>query len=98
MLIAGWGDRAKSLGDGFVHTCRNCNNLATWQIYETTHRVSLYFIPIAKWGYKYAYACPVCQRGIRLPSRKVAQLMLAEAFESPNAPSEELLARLESLM
>jgi len=97
MLIVGWGDKSSVLGQGFVQDCQNCNNSSRWPIVEMAHRIRLYFVPVAKWGRKYYYLCPVCKHGFELPSRELAQLILAAALENPTTPTEEVAEEITTL-
>lgn len=80
MFVAGYGRRAKALGHGPTLDCPNCHNRVETVIVETSRRVSLMFVPVAKWDSEFWLACPICERAGRLDGRAHAQLILAESL------------------
>lgn len=59
-LLFGGGIRFKDLGAGQEHTCPRCHNTATWSRLRRFHQLTLFFIPVARWGRQELEACPVC--------------------------------------
>ena len=94
MIIFGWGGRHKVLGEGFFIGCPNCGNATQWPVVETSKHVSLYFVPIAKWNKQYWMVCPVCSCGVELPSRELAQRVLAAALQDATEIPEHIRQRL----
>ena len=90
MIIFGWGRRHKVLGEGFFVHCPNCGNATQRMIVETSKRISLYFVPVAKWSKRYWMACSVCSGGIELPSKQFAQQVLAAALQDATEIPEHL--------
>ena len=81
MLVFGWGENLKELGQAETRECENCHNVETWVVVEKSKKASVYFVPVAKWSKEYFYICPVCHCGAKLQSREQAQDILLEAFE-----------------
>jgi transcription elongation factor Elf1 len=94
MIIFGWGNGAKRLGDGFLQTCENCHNTQQFVVAEMSRRASLYFITVAKWSKRYYYVCPVCAYGFEIPTRELAQRILAAAFRDPTTVPDRLAKKL----
>jgi len=89
-IVFGWGKGAKQLGEGFVHACGNCRNVRRFAVVETSRKVSLYFVPVAKWSREYFYVCPVCSSGFKIPNRELAQRILAGALGDPRSMPDDL--------
>lgn len=81
MIIFGWGGNCKVLGEVGLVECPNCHNTSPWKIVETSKRVTLYFVPVAKWQRRYFCICPVCDCGTELANREQAQDILLEALQ-----------------
>jgi len=98
MIFYGWGSDAKKLGEGFFQICGRCNNLSRFVVLETCKKVTLYFVPIAKWQRKYFYVCPICSNGFQIPDKELAQRILSGAFRNPEIPEPSLTQALEHAM
>lgn len=98
MIICGWGQGVKSLGDGFFQTCAHCNNTTRFVVAEKTQQASVFFVPVVKWWHEYFYVCPICTRGWKIPSRDLAQRILAGAIRDPMTPDDKLIAHLDQAM
>jgi hypothetical protein len=59
-LLFGGGVRLKTLGAGPERTCPRCHNTATWVRLRRFHELTLFFVPLARWGRSELEACPVC--------------------------------------
>jgi len=94
MIIFGWGGRHKVLGEGFFAGCHNCGNATQWLVVETSKHISLYFVTVAKWSRQYWMVCPVCSCGLQLPSRELAQQILAAALQDATEIPERIRRRL----
>lgn len=70
MFIAGWGKDNKKIAEAGIRRCDNCNNYTTWEIYKTSKKTTLYFIPIAKWKKKYFLVCTTCNASYELKKSK----------------------------
>jgi len=94
MIVFGWGDGAKQLGEGFYQVCDNCNNTNRFIVAEVSKKASVYFVPVAKWGRRYFYVCPVCNSGFRVPSKELACRIISAAFRDPANAPENLKRRI----
>jgi hypothetical protein len=81
MLIVGWGGDVKELGPGPLIYCQHCNNTRRWRVVQARKKVTLFFVPVAKWSAKYFMACPVCLHGVEFETREEAQKVLAKALQ-----------------
>lgn len=95
MSVFGWGSGSKQLGDGFIHTCSQCRNRRQASVVETSKKITLYWLPIAKWSKQYYYICPVCSHGFKIPTIELAQQILAAAFRDSRGPDAALAAALQ---
>ncbi len=66
-LIFGGGIRLRALGDGQARTCERCHNRATWARFKRYHELTLFFLPVARWGRSELEACPICGTQAELP-------------------------------
>jgi hypothetical protein len=96
MIVFGWGSRAKQLGTGFITTCENCHNTNPFTVVETAKKITVYWIPVAKWSKQYFYVCPVCSHGFLVPTKELAQRILSSAFRDPTDPDPKLLSDLRA--
>jgi hypothetical protein len=85
-VIVGWGKSGKVLGHGPVRTCERCHNQSTWIVVETSKKVSMYFVRVAKWKTEYWVACPVCKNTTALDSREHAQAVVAATAGGQGTP------------
>jgi len=93
-IVFGWGKGTKELGAGFFHACGTCRNVRRFVVAEVSRNASLYFITVAKWSYHYLYVCPICLRGFEIPTRELAQRILAAALRDPTTMPESLVAQI----
>jgi len=97
MIIIGWGKKSKKIADAGIMKCGNCNNYSAFEIRELSSKVSLYFIPIAKWKKKTYLVCALCDAGYEL-SEKNKEKILQETVKIPdNKTSIELYNKIDSL-
>lgn len=68
-LLFGGGIRFKELGAGRERTCPRCHNTATWPRLRRFHELTLFFIPIARWGRQELEVCPICGQQHELPEQ-----------------------------
>lgn len=98
MIVFGWGAGTKQLGTGFVTTCENCNNTNPFIVVESSRKITVYWIPVAKWSKQYFYVCPICSRGFAVPTKELALRILTAAFQNPLEPDPELVSKLPRVM
>lgn len=94
MIIYGWGEGVKALGEGFVQACGNCGRISRWVVADQSKRFSLYFVPIVKWNHHFLYVCPACTAGIEIPTRELALRIVAAAQRNPRGPDPALAEAL----
>jgi hypothetical protein len=98
MIVFGWGSGVKQLGTGFVTTCQNCNNTSRFIVVESSKKITVYWMPVAKWSKQYYYICTICSYGFIVPTRELAQRIVASAFRNPIAPDPKLTSDLQDAM
>jgi hypothetical protein len=81
MIIFGWGKNCKEIGKGLIRECPNCKNIRQWIIVQTSKKVTLYFVPVAKWNKEYFFICPVCNSGIQLNNLEEAHKIMEASLE-----------------
>ena len=91
MIVFGWGQGSKVLGEGFIQTCRQCRNTNRVLVVEESSNVNLYFVTVAKFAYQYFYVCPICSCGAQVTDRELCQRILAAALRNPHGPDPELV-------
>lgn len=95
-FIFGWGNSDKPLGAGCTLECPNCHNTRRWTVVERSKKVSLFFVPVAKWAATYWTVCPVCSWSVELPSQEQANRVLASTAERNDAVCSEIGRDLET--
>ena len=60
MLIAGWGKKGKEIAYFGIMKCGLCRNHSDHRLYEYSQRVTVYFVPVAKFNTKYYLVCDIC--------------------------------------
>lgn len=59
-FLFGYGPRRRDLGPDVERDCPNCHNRRTWQRYEETKWVTVFFLPVIPTGRRQFTVCPVC--------------------------------------
>ncbi len=74
VLIFGWGaGKAQDLGEVAPTTCPNCHNQVFLHHIKSDKKISLYFVPVVKYGSDEYLACPVCKSGVQIqPAQREA--------------------------
>ena len=80
VFIAGWGEKGSTLGNSKSLQCLHCNNVGPHNVVERSKRVSVFFVPVVKWQFKYYLICPICSRGFELEGKEAALTVIAESF------------------
>ena len=89
VLIAGWGDKGRVIGQTEIALCEHCNNSNPFNVVEQTKRVTAFFIPVIKWDYRYFVACPVCNYGLELRNKEAALELVANSLGTSRRVIEE---------
>lgn len=64
MIGAGSGHRKKAyLG---VRICPHCGKLSHFYLMEQAQQVSLFFVPVVRWGKHWGIACSLCKAGFEI--------------------------------
>lgn len=79
MIIAGWGKKAKKMAFVGINKCPRCKNYVAMELYELANRVSLYFIPVAKFNKKYYVVCSLCENGFEVDEKAKQDFLQASA-------------------
>lgn len=66
-FLFGGGIRFRDQGPGQQRTCPRCANTATWQRLRRFRELTLFFVPIARWGRRDVESCLVCNETRELP-------------------------------
>ena len=98
MIGAGSGHRKKAyLG---VRVCPQCGKLSHFYLVEQARQVSVFFVPVVRWGKHWGIACSRCKAGFEIAESekdfclKQAQWMPSE--KQMNEVIEYLGAQLQS--
>lgn len=59
-LLFGGGTRYRDHGPGHERHCDHCHNTTTWTRVRRVREITVFFIPIARWGRRDLEACPIC--------------------------------------
>lgn len=55
-----FGVKRQDLGLGDVRTCPHCGNLTQWAKVRQVKQLTLFFVPIARWGRRQLEVCGIC--------------------------------------
>jgi zinc-ribbon family len=65
-FLFGFGSTQKDLGPGEVRTCPNCGNTTPWRRVRTIKQLSVFFLPIARWGRRQLEVCGICGTAVEV--------------------------------
>ena len=80
VFLAGWGQNGRIMGNSLPILCTHCNNEKPHNVIEQNKKVTVFFVPVAKWEYKYYLLCPICSRGYDLKNKENALKIIADSF------------------
>ena len=60
LLFFGYGTKQKHLGAGRVRTCPRCHNTTQWNRMREFKQLSVFFVPVARWGRRQFEVCGIC--------------------------------------
>ena len=74
VVIFGWGaGKAQDLGEVAPTTCPNCHNQVFLHHIKSDKKLSLYFVPLVKYGSDEYLACLICKAGVQVqPAQREA--------------------------
>ncbi len=59
-FLFGFGTKQQDDGPGEVRTCSNCGNTSQWARVREFRQLSVFFVPIARWGRQHFELCTIC--------------------------------------
>jgi hypothetical protein len=59
-FLFGFGTKQRDLGPGETRTCPNCGNTRQWGRVRQSRQLTVFFVPVARWGRTDLEVCPVC--------------------------------------
>ena len=59
-FLFGFGTKEQHLGSGEVRTCPRCGNTTQWARIRQSKQVTVFFVPVARWGRRQHEVCGVC--------------------------------------
>ena len=65
-VVFGWGKKGKEVGYIGIHKCPNCKNYDHFSLYEYSNRITLYWVPVAKFNKKVYAVCSTCDAAFEL--------------------------------
>ena len=65
-FLFGFGTKQQLLGPGETRTCPRCANTTQWELVRQYKQLSVFFIPIARWGRRRFETCPVCGTSLEI--------------------------------
>jgi len=77
VIVFGWGKKAKRLANAGMSKCPNCHNWTAFGVFSRASAVSLYFVPVAKFGTKFYLVCSTCDAGFEINDAKKTELLRA---------------------
>ncbi len=66
LFIFGGGSKQRDLGPGQTRTCPRCHNTTVWSRVAESKQVSLFFIPVARWGRREFEVCGICGTAVEV--------------------------------
>ncbi|HLS77842.1 MAG TPA: zinc-ribbon domain-containing protein [Nocardia sp.] len=67
-FLFGFGRKREDLGPGATRTCPRCHNTTQWLRVREFSQVTVFFIPVARWGRKHLEVCGICGAAVELPA------------------------------
>jgi hypothetical protein len=92
-FIGGGGKATQLVGTGYTLECPVCHNTRPWTLIKTENRVSVFFIPVARWSARFYAVCPVCSTAAPLRSRDEARHVLDTVQHPDPALAAEIVSR-----
>jgi hypothetical protein len=59
-FLFGFGTKQQHLGPGEVHSCPRCGNTSPWARVRQFRQVTVFFVPVARWGRRQLEICGIC--------------------------------------
>ena len=65
-FLFGFGSKQQDLGPGAVRACPNCGNTSQWQRLRQFRQVTVFFVPVARWGRQQLEVCGICGTAVEV--------------------------------
>lgn len=65
-FLFGFGTRQRELGPGEVRTCPRCGNTTRWARVREVRQVTVFFVPVARWGRRDLEVCGICGTAVEV--------------------------------
>nr|WP_211660681.1 zinc-ribbon domain-containing protein [Modestobacter muralis] len=65
-FLFGFGTKQRDLGPGAVRTCPNCGNTSTWARVQESRQLTVFFVPVARWGRRQLEVCTICSTAVEV--------------------------------
>ena len=65
-FLFGLGAKQRDLGPGEVRTCPNCGNTSRWARVQESRQLTVFFVPVARWGRRYLEVCTICGTAVEV--------------------------------
>lgn len=91
------GGNSKRVGNAGIEKCLNCSNWTPMGIYETEKRVSIFFIPVAKFNKEHYIVCPICTAGFPVKEGKLNEILELSIGRPDDQMASEIWNKIDSL-
>lgn len=65
-FLFGFGTKQRDLGPGAVRTCPRCGNTTRWARVREVRQVTVFFVPVARWGRRDLEVCGICGTAVEV--------------------------------
>ena len=65
-FLFGFGTKQQDLGPAEVRTCPRCGNTTQWARVGQVKQLTVFFVPIARWGRHQLEVCGVCGTAVEV--------------------------------
>ena len=65
-FLFGLGTKQEHLGPGETRTCPNCGNTSQWTRVKQFRQLSVFFVPVARWGRRHFEVCGICGTSVEV--------------------------------
>ena len=65
-FLFGFGTEQQDLGPSDVRPCPNCGNTSQWHRVRQFRQVTVFFVPVARWGRQQLEVCGICGTAVEV--------------------------------
>jgi hypothetical protein len=65
-FLFGFGTKQQDLGPGEVRPCPHCGNTSQWVQVRQFRQLTVFFVPIARWGRQRLEVCGICGTAVEV--------------------------------